>query len=66
MSDSDTLQPQPPVRTPWTPVAEEQVRKRAAEVAEMLRDDAERLEDAPLTDPLQAERGDTPPNATRP
>lgn len=56
----------PPLRTPWSPVSEEQVQKRDAEVADMLRDDAERLEDAPPTDLQQAEGGDTPPNASQP
>jgi hypothetical protein len=65
MSDSEVLHPQEPVRTPWTPVPEEQVQKRDAEVADMLRDDAERLEDASPTDLQQAEQGDTPPNATQ-
>jgi|SwirhisoilCB2_FD_contig_31_4916819_length_673_multi_4_in_0_out_0_2 hypothetical protein len=66
MSDDEILHPPQPVRTPWSPVSEEQVQKRDAEVADMLRDDAERLEDAPPTDLQQAERGDTLPNATRP
>ena len=66
MSDSDILHPQQPVRTPWTPVSEEQARKRAAEVAEILRDATERLENALPTDRQQAEQGGMPPNATRP
>ena len=62
----EILDPSQPVRTPWTPVTEEQVQQRAREEAEMLREDAQRLADAEPTDLQQAERGDTPPNAAQP
>lgn len=58
----------PPVRTPWSPVSEEQVARREAEEAQMLREDAARLAEAEPTDLQQAERGDTspPPPAPQP
>jgi hypothetical protein len=69
MSDKDDvreivqeiLDPGPPARTPWSPISEEQVERREAEVAAMLREDAARLAEAEPTDLQQAERGSTPP-----
>jgi len=60
------LDPAQALRTPWTPVSEEQAQRRRAEVAEMLRYDTERLDGSRPTNLQQAGRGNTPPNATRP
>jgi hypothetical protein len=64
----EILPPAQPARTPWSPISEEQVERRQAEDATMLREDAARLADAEPTDLQQAERGDTPPppNAQQP
>jgi hypothetical protein len=64
----EILPPAQPARTPWSPVSEEQVERRQAEEAKMLREDAARLAEAEPTDLQQAERGDTPPppNAPQP
>jgi hypothetical protein len=64
----EILDPAQPARTPWSPVSEEQVERRQAEEAKMLREDAARLAEAEPTDLQQAERGDTPPppNAPQP